>query len=196
MGMDPSQTPSEWAAGRDWRWRAPLILLLGYTAMRGLSAPMAWNVWSGITLVAHESGHAFFGWFGEVIGVAGGSIMQLLVPVIVMIALRRQGDWYGVAAGGTWLAFSLANLATYIADARAQALPLVGFSDNPEHDWHWLLARYGWLAHDAGIARVTRLCSALVLAGSVGFGLWLCRVMWRTAGSGPEEAALREPGAP
>ena len=168
-----------WCVGRRWEWRAPLILLLGYTALGGLTHPMAWNWWWGITLAVHEAGHLIFSPFGEVLTVAGGSITQLAAPVAVAWMLKRQGDWFGIAAGGTWLAYSLANLATYIGDARAQLLPLVGFTDQPEHDWHFLLAHFGWLGHDAGLARFTRFLAAIVLLASVALGLWLCREMRR-----------------
>ena len=177
-----------WCAGRNWQWRLPLILLLGYTALRGLTHPMAWNWWAGITLAVHELGHVIFGPFGEVLAVAGGSITQLAAPIAAAWVLRRQGDWYGVAVGGTWLAYSLANLATYIGDARAQLLPLVGMTDNPEHDWHFLLARFGWLGYDAALARLTQFAAAVVLALSVGFALWLCDVMRRSPAPAAEGA--------
>ena len=171
-----------WCAGRDWQWRLPLLAYLAFTASRGLTDPKAWIWWSGLTLGVHEMGHILFSPFGEFLAAAGGSITQLAAPVAVAWMLKRQGDWFGVAVGGSWLGYSLANLATYIADARAQELPLVGMTDDPEHDWHYLLGRLGWLRHDARIAELTRAVSVVVLGASVVFGLWLCREMWRGRG--------------
>ena len=110
-----------WCAGRRWEWRAVLIAYLGFTAARGLTDPTDWSWWSGITLGVHEAGHILFSPFGEFLTAAGGSVTQLAAPVAVMWMFRRQGDWFGIAVGGTWLGYSLANLATYVGDARAGA---------------------------------------------------------------------------
>ena len=81
--------------------------------------------------------------------------------------------------GGSWLGYSLANLATYVGDARALELPLVGFTDQPEHDWHYLLDQLGWLRYDADLAALTRLAAAMVLATAVLFSVWLFVAMHR-----------------
>ena len=46
-----------------------------------------------------------------------------------------------------------------MADARAQALPLlsVGNSDEVIHDWNYLFGRLGWLSHDIQIAHGVRV---------------------------------------
>ena len=131
------------SAGRDRRGRAVLLAVLVWQAICPLRDAEAWHVFRGITFGAHEFGHLFFWFGGEWLAVAGGSLMQLLVPVgaaVAMVATPRK-DWFGAVACGTWLAASLADLATYIADARAQAMDLVSFSpDGGGHDWHFLLA--------------------------------------------------------
>jgi hypothetical protein len=54
---------------------------------------------------------------------------------------------------GVWGFENLLNIARYVADARAQVLPLVG---GGEHDWTALLDRWGCLAQDTAIAQVIR----------------------------------------
>jgi hypothetical protein len=170
----------DWCRGRDWRWRAPLMAYLAWTAARGLTDPMHWSWWSGITLGVHEAGHIIFSPFGEFLEVAGGSITQIAAPLVVMWMFRRQRDWYGACVGAVWLSSSLANLATYIGDARAQELPLVGFTDQPEHDWHYLLYHTGLLKQDTLLAGLTRLASGLILASAVIGTIWLCNQMRRS----------------
>jgi hypothetical protein len=46
-------------------------------------------------LVVHEGGHALFGYFGEFMKVAGGTILQLLVP--------RYWHWPSIRAGSRWV---------------------------------------------------------------------------------------------
>ena len=169
----------EWCAGRSWRWRAPLLLFLAWTGVRHLMDPEYWSIFMGLTLGLHELGHVLWSPFGEMLGIAGGSITQLLAPLVAAFLLWRQRDFFGVAVCGAWLSFSLANLATYIADAREGALPLVSLGDGEDviHDWNWLLDAAGWLQHDASIARFTRLLSGAALVLSLALGAWLCRRM-------------------
>jgi hypothetical protein len=173
-----------WCAGRAWQWRAATLLLLAWQAGIAFASAERFHVFRGITFGAHEFGHLFFSLSGsEWLGVAGGSLMQLLVPVGAALVMRRYGDWFGVAACGVWLAASFADLAPYIADARATDLDLVSFSeDGAVHDWHYLLAHAGWLRHDQTIARVDRFAGFVVLLASTGFGMWLLFQMKRQSG--------------
>ena len=171
-------SPQEWCAGRRWEWRLPLLLYLAYTAARGFTQPMEWSWWSGITLGVHELGHVIFAPFGVVLEAAGGSITQIAAPIAVIWLFRRQGEWFGVSVGGMWLASSIANLATYIGDARAQELELVGFTDQPQHDWNFILGRFHALGADTAIAGVVRGIGVLELLASFVFGVWLCWEMW------------------
>jgi len=178
-----TEAAREWCRGRSWQWRLPLLLYLVYTAGRGLGDPDRGNFWSGFTFVFHEMGHILFSPLGEFMAAAGGSINQLLIPIVAAWLFKRQGEWFGIAVVGSWLGSSLIDLARYIGDARAQEIQLVGFSDDPMHDWHYLLGRMGWLRHDAQLAGLTRGIAVIVLAASLLFGLWLCLEMWRSRGA-------------
>ena len=179
---------ARWSDGRLWQWRLPLLVALGWIGVRHLAEPDYWSIFMGLTLALHEIGHILFAPFGETMSVAGGSITQLLAPVAAALVLRRQRDWFGVAVAGCWLAFSLANLATYIGDARAGELPLVSVGEGDEviHDWSYLLDLADWLHLDASFARLARVLSGCTLAASVLFGGWLCR---RMIASRPRAAA-------
>jgi hypothetical protein len=170
----------EWCAGRDWRWRAVLLTLLVWQAARPLRDAESWHIFGGITFGVHEFGHLFFSLLGsEWIAIAGGSLMQLLVPIGAMTAIwTTSRDRFGVAATGTWLAASLADLAPYIADARAQELDLLSFSEEASgHDWHYLLASAGMLKQDLAVARFARFLAVLVLIAVVVVSIDLFRRM-------------------
>jgi hypothetical protein len=70
------------------------------------------------------------------------------------------------------------DLARYIADARTFELDLVGFGEDAQHDWAWLLSRLDLLPYDTRVAAVTRGAGALILLLSLLFGGWLCIKMW------------------
>lgn len=123
-----------------------------------------------LNLVFHEAGHPLFGVFGETIGFLGGTLMQLLVPLLVVGACwyKRQSAAIGLA--GTWFFENFLNIARYMADARTQLLPLVG---GGEHDWATLFGQWGLLAQDTSIAGAM---SFLGWSGMVGCAAWL---LWR-----------------
>ncbi|HEU4588991.1 MAG TPA: hypothetical protein VFS11_10100 [Gemmatimonadales bacterium] len=170
----------EWARDKYWHWRLPLLAWLGLVAWRHLKDPDYSSIFSGVIFGSHEFGHLFFAAFGQFMAIAGGSLMQLLVPLGAAAAFLYYRDYFGIAAAGCWLSMSLSNLAVYIGDAVAQELPLVSFSpDGGEHDWYWLLDRCHCLGYDLRIAAQVRHGSAAVLIASMVLGAWLCYRMAR-----------------
>ena len=172
----------DWCAGRAWAWRAAALVVLGWQASIPFRDAEAFHVFRGITFGAHEFGHLFFALAGsEWLAVAGGSLMQMIVPLGAAAVMRHYRDWFGVAACGLWLASSFADLAPYIADARAMDLDLVSFSeDGAGHDWNFLLGKAGLLFQDQAIARLDRFVGFIVLMAAVALGIWLLVQMKRS----------------
>lgn len=166
-----------WAAGRSPWWRLLLLLYLGYAGARELADPTFRSIFGGIDFGAHELGHLVFAFFGETASVAGGTIMQLLIPIGAAALLSQRHDYFGVAVTAGWFALSLLGVAQYVGDARAQELTLLGFSPDPIHDWEYLLGKMGLLAYDTRLAALLRLSATLLLAGALGAGGYLCRLM-------------------
>jgi hypothetical protein len=135
------------------------------------------SIFSGITFGVHELGHLVFAFFGSDFSITGGSIAQLLLPVAAGALLLSHRDYFGVAVTGGWLSMSLAEIAVYMADVREQALILLGFAPDPEHDLYYLLSAVGLLEHDREVANLTRLLALVVLAVSLAGGGWLCVIM-------------------
>ena len=132
-----------------------------------------------VFLPIHEGGHLLFGWFAHTIGVMGGTLLQLFVPLAIAVCfiLRRQIPAMAFAA---FLFFeNFLNVATYMADARKHELPLVtvGDADYVEHDWTFMFGKLGVLDHCTSIAAVVRVLGWL---GMMGVVVWLC---WRSRGS-------------
>lgn len=169
-----------WARGKMWIPRALLLAYLVYADIRFLRDPMSSTMFSGITLAFHEMGHLLFSFAGHFIGSLMGSGLQVLIPLIVIVVFYNQDDYFGMAVGGFWLSFSLFELAVYVADARAMELPLVGFTDDPEHDWHYLLSATGLLALDTTLAFLIRAVATVAGVASLAFAVWLLLVMARS----------------
>ncbi len=123
-----------------------------------------------VNLVFHEAGHPLFGIFGETLGLYGGTLGQLAMPFLVWLAFWRQRDTLGCTVAGVWFFENVLNVARYMADARAQALPLVG---GGEHDWEQIFSRWGVLASDTVIAR------RVAILGWIGMLATYAWLMWR-----------------
>jgi len=164
-----------WAAGRTWWWRALLFLFLARQVLRPLREQGENTIWSGIIFGAHEFGHLFWNFAGEWMGVAGGSLTQLLVPIGAIALVWKGKDWFGVAVCGVFLASSLADLSWYIADARNLQLDLVSFSpDGGIHDWNYLLDSIGWLDREIALSRFVRFVAWVTLLASTALTARLC----------------------
>ncbi len=151
---------------------AVALAYVAWCAVGHLRSAEASSLFGMLDYGVHEFGHLFFGLFGwEWLAVAGGSIMQLLVPGLVALLFWKQRERLGVAVCGGWLALSLGRMAVYMADARVLELDLVSFSpDASGHDWNYLFTSLGVIDHDTGIAAAVRSLGWLVLLASVGFG--------------------------
>lgn len=113
-----------------------------------------------VNLPIHEAGHIVFSPFGWFLGVLGGSLMQILVPLaFVIVFFTKYRNNYGSAVTLWWLAQNFMDISPYIDDARAQRLLLLGGvtgRDAPGyHDWNNILGHLGWLEHDHLIAGIS-----------------------------------------
>jgi hypothetical protein len=129
----------------------------------------------GVFVPIHEGGHLLFRMFGEFIMVAGGTALQLLVPLWLALYFFFRRQPQGVAFCVFFMFEQFLPIATYMADARAQELPLltVGDAQDVIHDWAYLFGKLGLLEHDTQIASAVR---ALGWLGMIGVLLWL---VWR-----------------
>ena len=124
-------------------------------------------------LVFHEAGHPLAGLISERLAVYGGTIAQLALPLAAAWSFWTRRHTLGFALCVGWSCESLLNVATYMGDARALALPLIGGLD-PElyHDWREIFTRWNMLDLDTTWAGLNR-----VLAWGVGRAacIWLAR---------------------
>jgi len=120
-------------------------------------------------LVFHEAGHLVFGVLGSTLGLYGGTLGQFVFPIGAGLSFWHRRQAVGIALSGVWLFENFLNVARYMADARAQQLPLVG---GGEHDWYHIFSRWGILAHDTDIAAFTRTLGWLGILGCL---FWLIR---------------------
>jgi len=119
-----------------------------------------------VNLPFHEAGHIIFSPFGRFMTILGGSLMQVLVPIVCAVALYFQNDdAFGAALCTWWMGENLLDLAPYINDARSLNLMLLGGPANAVegHDWEAILTSLGWLHLDHTLANGAHLVGALIM---------------------------------
>lgn len=123
-------------------------------------------------LVFHEAGHLIFSPLGQFMSVLGGSLLQLLIPVIAMVAFIRQADPFSASICAWWAGQNLVDLAPYIADARSLSLVLLGGRTGAEvegHDWEFILTQLGVTHLDRQIGYSAYAIGMLVMVSALAY---------------------------
>lgn len=130
-----------------------------------------------INLTFHEAGHVIFIPFGRFMTILGGTLGQILMPMICLgTFLIKSRDPFGASVALWWTAESLMDIAPYINDARALDLMLLGGVTGKEtdgHDWNNILTMLGWLEYDHRLAHLTYNFGIVLMFISFAWGSWL-----------------------
>jgi len=126
-------------------------------------------------LIFHEAGHILFSPLGRFMTVLGGSLTQLLVPLVCAGAfLWQTRDAFGAAIAVWWAGQNLIDLAPYINDARDLQLVLLGGRTGAEvegHDWEYLLNAMGLSHYDHAIAAVVQTAGNVTMILALAWAL-------------------------
>jgi hypothetical protein len=124
--------------------------------------PREWRLLDGVNLLVHEAGHPLFGVFGEFISIAGGSLIQVIIPIVFVIYFFREGQRFSAALTLNWVGHNLINVSIYAGDAVAMQLPLVGNGDRI-HDWNYLLTELQLLGAAGSISLALQAAGSLTI---------------------------------
>jgi hypothetical protein len=156
------------------------LTLYGIVCLRD---PATFRIPDALNLAVHETGHLVFLPFGEFMHFLGGTLFQLTFPLLFVVHFARRGDRFAACLVCWWVAQSFWNVSVYVADARAQLLPLVG---GGEHDWEYILGTLGLLEYDQRIARTFHVAGVLIF-------VWAMWMAWTEAGQRRDPAASPHP---
>lgn len=166
----------DWCRGRNWFIRLLLLLWFLYVLIKSLTNPEYRSVLGALNLGIHELGHLIFSFFGNFLQILGGTLLECVAPILGMVNFYRQKDFFAISLCFGWLSTALFDVATYIADARTMALPLVtpfGSDSGVYHDWNYLLSKLGILQYDSFFAFILRLLAAISMFVCLIAGSWL-----------------------
>ncbi|MEX5217583.1 MAG: hypothetical protein NW701_07125 [Nitrospira sp.] len=137
-----------------------------------------------VSLPFHEAGHVIFMPFGRFMMVLGGTLGQIVMPLICAgTLLLKTRDAFGASVAFWWTAENFMDIAPYINDARALELILLGGVTGQEvegHDWEYLLGTLGWLQYDHRLAQLAQWIGIMIMAASLLWAGWLLRRQYQS----------------
>jgi hypothetical protein len=132
--------------------------------------PMQGSFLDLVDLPVHETGHLIFRIFGEFVGVAGGSLFQVLVPIAFVCSFIWRKHYYSAAIVLFWVGQSILNVWVYANDAVVMQLVLLGGltgSEGSFHDWNYLLTETSLIGSTKTVAKIIRFAGTftIIVAG-------------------------------
>ncbi|HMR55477.1 MAG TPA: hypothetical protein PKD34_02715 [Candidatus Doudnabacteria bacterium] len=161
-------------------WKLVTTILVFAYCLFYLSTLNDWHFIDNVNLVIHEAGHVVFALFGNLIMLLGGTILQLLVPIVFILYFVFQKQIFSASLLFYWLAINLFNVSVYVGDAVTMSLPLLT-DDTSTHDWNQIFTILG-------ILNLTDLISFLIFA--IGLLVMLLGLVFGLLNSGKEDKSL------
>jgi hypothetical protein len=136
-----------------------------------------------INLPFHEAGHILFSPFGRFLHVLGGSLLQVIIPVVCLVAFLMKREPYSASICLWWAGQSFIDMAPYINDARAGQLMLIGGVTGQEapdfHDWNVLLSMTRLLNYDGVIAHLAKYFGVLLIVLALLWGSYSLLIQYK-----------------
>ncbi len=104
----------------------------------------------------HEVSHLVFAFLPPIFTAASGSVGEIAFTGLILFATLRQKAYFAAIFAALWVMLAMTSAGRYIADAKAQLMPLTGPGENPQHDWQFVLGQMGWLENSAIIGDCVR----------------------------------------
>jgi len=128
--------------------------------------PIQGSFLDNVDLPIHETGHLIFRIFGEFMGIAGGSLFQVIFPAVFVGYFIWQRSYYSAAVVLLWVGQSILNVWVYASDAVVMQLVLTsGFtgSEGSFHDWNYLLTATGLINSTKTVAGIIRFVGTVTI---------------------------------
>src|SRR5882762_5680323 len=108
--------------------------------------------------------------------ILAGPALQIILPAVCAVTFLRQGQSASFAVALFWTGESITDVAIYMAEAKKQALPLLG-GEGVTHDWNYLLGAADFLG------RLTWLLGVGVIVAAIAILANETRRTWQRAPS-------------
>ncbi|MBK7996547.1 MAG: hypothetical protein IPK14_25210 [Blastocatellia bacterium] len=139
-----------------------VTLIVGLYFFWCLLFPYQWRLLDGVNVLIHEAGHPLFGILGEFMSILGGTLMQLIMPILFVGYFFWNNQKFSGAIVLFWVGHNLLNISIYSADAVVMQLPLIGNGDRL-HDWNYMLSELNLLGQTNKIALMIRISAIMTI---------------------------------
>lgn len=144
-----------------------------------------------IMLPIHEAGHILFIPFGRFMTVLGGSLFQVLLPLVLMASFMfgfggSRHDNFAASLMLWWAAMAIIDVAPYIWDAFDPKMLLLGGKTGAEsdgHDWQNILGDLGLIKRAHLIAGMAHKLGLVVMLVAYAWGAALVYFQFQNRGS-------------
>ena len=149
--------------------RVVLASLFGLWGISFIASGIDWEEIGGsflhnVNLPFHEFGHVLFIPFGRFMTILGGSLFQILMPLIALAVFSfQQKDNFAASIMLWWCGQNFIDVAPYINDAPYRALPLIMGMGEDAHDWGNLLTMTGHLDSAQALAKTSYLLGCILI---------------------------------
>jgi hypothetical protein len=143
-------------------WKLGIAILVSIYFFRYALHPGAGYFIDNANLLIHEAGHFVFGGLGQVMTALGGSIFQVLVPLIFAVYFLYSQQYFSAGLVLFWVGQNIIAVSVYAGDARSMILPLLT-GDFSGHDWRFLLSHFGLLSQTEAISKTIYFIGLAVL---------------------------------
>lgn len=167
-------------------WSRALLLVVlaqwwGRMAMHGID----WEIIGGsfmhnINLAFHEFGHVLFRPFGELMLYLGGSLFQILLPLVPLAVFTfQQQDNFAASLMLAWCGQNFIDVAPYIRDAEYRVLPLVGGAGEENHDWGNILEILDAVDNCYALSTTSFGIGVIVMLAGFSWGVYILWLQYR-----------------
>ena len=162
--------------------RLGLLIAFGVWGFYFISAGVDWekigsSFMHNINLPFHEFGHLLFIPLGEFMMILGGSLFQVLLPLLLtLVFVFKQKDTFAGSITLWWCGQSFIDVSPYIADAQYRSLPLVGGGGEESHDWGNLLTMLDALEHTQAVANASFAFGSFIILVALAWGGWILKL--------------------
>ncbi len=142
------------------------VVFLGVWGLNGALEYEKFFFLHNFNLIIHEAGHVIFMFLGEFVHFLGGTLLQLIVPIVAISSFYLRQEYYSSSVCLFWLSVNFFDVSRYMSDARSQELPLLG-GEAVTHDWFYLFGTMGLLNYDKTIGGFVYCLACLTCLGAI-----------------------------